>query len=566
MDTQKEFERIVSDLADRADLLLRSWPYEVWVYHQPSTETKFGEFYLVTTEPPPEGASLSWQERLPRNMTKSQLRAWMYKRARRLPLLPFGPRQNPDPSADEPVLRKIHVVRQESGVPSYQDRRFRVDRYVVGYRDPENVEYRKCFEVAPGAAPVIPEQGTHDELNALRWQRDLRQNPSLPSRDASLLRYAGTVRVDLSVRARQDAAVIVDRYVVQYLDPEYHKIRLFFETEPGTTPNIPGQGTRAELDALECQYGSCAKPASGSGSWGTADREKDQEEGQALIDRFIALFVDSLTQSGALSQRDQSSIKDVHVMPLGYGGCPRLAIQAWSESVMRRIEDKLKRRISWVRVHRVGAGGYRELEFDRAETIKFMQANFGDTPSGVHENPKGMKLLSKQAEDAADVWLDFNRSPIHPRDEIDLTIRIRAPWPTQWYYAGAALETRYSSDKWNPRGAEERYYHEHKAGVGVWVPASAAERFGLSTGTKNSVDFPYKVPEAAALLGSALEVEFRDPNGAKCRLEFQPGAQLISSPDRKALFVLEKDAGEVVRAVAAIAGGALGVEPRGIVG
>jgi hypothetical protein len=101
-EAERRFEEIVSDLTDRAFALMMNWPYEVWVYHQPSTASEYGEFYLVTTEPPPEGASLSWQERLPRSLSRDQLRAWIHQRARRLPLLPHG-RDNPQSlQNDEP--------------------------------------------------------------------------------------------------------------------------------------------------------------------------------------------------------------------------------------------------------------------------------------------------------------------------------------------------------------------------------------------------------------------------------------------------------------------------------
>jgi hypothetical protein len=60
------------------------------------------------------------------------------------------------------------IVRVEYNVRSNIDQRYRVDRYIVNYRDTEGNDYRKSFESRK--TPNIPETGTHKTLNALQRQ------------------------------------------------------------------------------------------------------------------------------------------------------------------------------------------------------------------------------------------------------------------------------------------------------------------------------------------------------------------------------------------------------------
>ena len=75
------------------------------------------------------------------------------------------------------VLRLIEIVNWEYNARSFKDRRHKVTRATAAYRGEDGYEYRKGFErrgkfsgsVAP-PAPIVPESGTHAELNALAHQ------------------------------------------------------------------------------------------------------------------------------------------------------------------------------------------------------------------------------------------------------------------------------------------------------------------------------------------------------------------------------------------------------------
>jgi hypothetical protein len=64
-------------------------------------------------------------------------------------------------------LRLIHTVTDERGRFA-SDHRRKVNSIVASYRGDDGHEYRKRFSSYD--APTVPEQGTHDELNALREQ------------------------------------------------------------------------------------------------------------------------------------------------------------------------------------------------------------------------------------------------------------------------------------------------------------------------------------------------------------------------------------------------------------
>lgn len=61
-------------------------------------------------------------------------------------------------------LKLKNIVRTEKNVRSMKDRRAMVTRTVAEFTDSEGNVYRKSFE-AKGKDPVIPESGTHEELN-----------------------------------------------------------------------------------------------------------------------------------------------------------------------------------------------------------------------------------------------------------------------------------------------------------------------------------------------------------------------------------------------------------------
>lgn len=67
-------------------------------------------------------------------------------------------------------LRLVKEVRYDQKVRSWRDNRNIVNRVLVEYEDVETSEpYRKSFE-AKGKKPTYPEVGTHEQLNALKYQ------------------------------------------------------------------------------------------------------------------------------------------------------------------------------------------------------------------------------------------------------------------------------------------------------------------------------------------------------------------------------------------------------------
>lgn len=65
-------------------------------------------------------------------------------------------------------LRFIGITRTEHNVRSSADRRCKVTRVIAKYYGTDGEEYRKAFEAK--GTPVVPENGTHEELNSKRYQ------------------------------------------------------------------------------------------------------------------------------------------------------------------------------------------------------------------------------------------------------------------------------------------------------------------------------------------------------------------------------------------------------------
>lgn len=61
-----------------------------------------------------------------------------------------------------------HIVSRKENVRSVKDRRFKVIAVVASYTGEDNHEYRKTFEAK--TEPIVPEKGTHEQLNKLRKQ------------------------------------------------------------------------------------------------------------------------------------------------------------------------------------------------------------------------------------------------------------------------------------------------------------------------------------------------------------------------------------------------------------
>lgn len=77
-------------------------------------------------------------------------------------------------------LRKTQTIRIDEDVRGAADKRYKVDKHVVEYRDEDNNEYRKSFVVDRGETPNIPESGTHEELNAIAEQHTGKKPATTP--------------------------------------------------------------------------------------------------------------------------------------------------------------------------------------------------------------------------------------------------------------------------------------------------------------------------------------------------------------------------------------------------
>ena len=172
-------------------------------------------------------------------------------------------------------------------------------------------------------------------------------------------------------------------------------------------------------------------------------------------------------------------------------------------------------------------------------------------------------MPSKQQKEAEEVWKLF-----HKRPEVDWikTLQLKSPFPKKWGYAGRCITTYYSSDKWQKdRKFFERYYHDHKKGIGFW---SKGVGIWLPSGTQPWLTDQHpdkkilKNPKAVAVLGFALGFDIIRPDRkTKGKLEPDKGSLLVCAPDKRRLYVLEDD-----RITALVWGPSLRVESRGIVG
>lgn len=65
-------------------------------------------------------------------------------------------------------LFKNYIVKETTEQKAMMDRRFKVTRVIVSYTGEDQQEYRKSFEAK--GTPIIPEMGTHEQLNKLKIQ------------------------------------------------------------------------------------------------------------------------------------------------------------------------------------------------------------------------------------------------------------------------------------------------------------------------------------------------------------------------------------------------------------
>jgi hypothetical protein len=68
------------------------------------------------------------------------------------------------------ILKKGFHEFELYDVPSLKDGKTLVRVWIVSYFDKWNNEYRKAFETKPNDFPIVPEEGTHKQLNGMRFQ------------------------------------------------------------------------------------------------------------------------------------------------------------------------------------------------------------------------------------------------------------------------------------------------------------------------------------------------------------------------------------------------------------
>ena len=61
-----------------------------------------------------------------------------------------------------------HIVKEIEDTRSIKDRRFKVTKVIVSYTGEDQQEYRKSFEAK--GYPIIPEKGTHEQINKIKIQ------------------------------------------------------------------------------------------------------------------------------------------------------------------------------------------------------------------------------------------------------------------------------------------------------------------------------------------------------------------------------------------------------------
>ena len=70
--------------------------------------------------------------------------------------------------ANPMILTLARIDKTEHNRQAFDDNRFRVTRVIATYIGTDGYEYGKAFE--SHETPIVPERGTHAELNALKNQ------------------------------------------------------------------------------------------------------------------------------------------------------------------------------------------------------------------------------------------------------------------------------------------------------------------------------------------------------------------------------------------------------------
>lgn len=165
-------------------------------------------------------------------------------------------------------------------------------------------------------------------------------------------------------------------------------------------------------------------------------------------------------------------------------------------------------------------------------------------------------------EAAVELYEGFQGLEPNGVERFDASIQI----PRRAVAMGKAMHVLYRSGKVDPetdrlprtKDGTQDYIHEHDAGVILYEPARAR-------GAHDAVDVDdLEENDTLVMLGQCLGLAYRDGDGEEWDLEFRPGdkAELFSIRSGRMLLVV--CAKREIRYL--IWGGALGVEPRGIVG
>jgi hypothetical protein len=170
-----------------------------------------------------------------------------------------------------------------------------------------------------------------------------------------------------------------------------------------------------------------------------------------------------------------------------------------------------------------------------------------------------MSKADPVVDQAVEKYVQFHR--LEPRDIGRFSSSFKIP--DRMACVGAATHVLYRSDKVDPvtlrkPKAPRNYIHDHDHGVGCYLPLDEGD--GAAT-----VAVPYWIRETQALclLGQCLGFRFRDEGGKLVRAEgTRPLPELYCTPDGRCLLVIQ----DKRHLLAAIWGGVLGVEARGIVG
>ena len=157
-------------------------------------------------------------------------------------------------------------------------------------------------------------------------------------------------------------------------------------------------------------------------------------------------------------------------------------------------------------------------------------------------------------KEAVEKWKEF-----HDKIEPGKEYTIEAPggfYPKTWAYGGLVTTCFYRSDKWEPNGKFNQYYHDHGRGIRCWHPWGM---FGHCQRKRPGIS---KFPDTLTVLGFSQGWDVKTPDGLELTYTPEKGEWLCCYPDGSALVVVAQDG----KMIALFEGQGLRVESRGIVG